>query len=155
MNPFANCRYFTGNENWGSPSNMNPVFIQMLDNFQGYIQSKIVVDCGTQGQHVMDSQHALGLAADLILPDFAGRAIDLLLAIARFPFTGVGYYPAWQLSGVTTGGIHLDMRTLAIGQPCHHWMGVPEAPGAGTAGDTGQTYIALNEANLRQYGAIK
>lgn len=82
-----------------------------LEAFREWIDTPIFVLCGTQGIHSVSSQHYLGKAVDILFPLQTLQDLpDLFLGASRFPFTGIGIYPHWGLSGVPIGGLHLDIR---------------------------------------------
>lgn len=87
-------------------------------------------------------QHGLGLAADIVVPAYAGQLLDLYITSERFSWKGIGVYPDWQYNGQVIGGLHLDLRA---GPPAR-WMGL------GRGKDN--KYIALSSENLKKYGVV-
>lgn len=144
---FEGIRHFkpTGTtDDWGDASKISPKILKKVDQLRTLLGVPIHVTSGFR-KNDDGSQHALGLALDLICP---GVALNTLYTAAeRIGFNGLGVYPAWHYDGKVTGGIHVDEREL-FGAAKARWMGVP-----GTT--TKQEYIALNNANLRKYGVIK
>lgn len=85
------------------------------------------------------------MAVDLVVPDRGDLSpFDLLLAALRFGFTGIGVYPDWMYNNKKVGGLHLDVRPAQINGA--QWLGIKD--------DNKQTYLSLNEANLRKFGVI-
>lgn len=104
-------KHFTVNENWGDSSIISLDLVKELDLFREFTGIPMVITCGTQGDHVPNSQHPMGLAVDCVfrLPD--GKTIwDVWIDAQRFAFKGIGVYPHWKLEGVAVGGLHLDVR---------------------------------------------
>jgi uncharacterized protein YcbK (DUF882 family) len=146
MTNFDGLLYFkpTGSDNWGSAEKMDRGLLLKLDALRMFLKMPIHVTSGWRpsGKYgVNDSQHLIGLAADIVAPDVG--LMDLYLAAERFAFTGIGVYPDWSYGGKVTGGLHLDVRT---GQPAR-WLGKSAGPGS-------MQYLALSAANLVKYGVV-
>jgi len=138
--------YFRKHENWGEPEKLSDSLLFKIDNARAYINSPFIITCGTQGKH-KSKLHGEGLALDFIILS-KKHPIDLLISIERFDFGGIGYYPHWQYNGRTTGGWHVDVRTVEEHQGGARWMGV--------LGENGkQKYVSLSLHNLKKYGVLK
>lgn len=141
---WAQLKYFKKTDNWGDPDKMDRALLFQLDALRAFVGSPIHVCCGTNLQHLEDSQHYLGKAVDVIFAEKGpGDLLDLLLACSRFGFGGIGVYPSWALDGVVRGGFHLDTRDSPYGAL---WMGVEQ--------DGQQVYVAMSRDNLRLHGLI-
>jgi len=136
-------KHFKPTENWGDPSRMDLKFMQELDAFREYVNTPILIHCGTQGEHVEGSAHYMGIAADLEFPKLTlAGLLDMWIAAQRFQFGGIGLYPGWRgVDGEIRGGLHLDGRKGRRAL----WMREPTPM---------QTYIAVNVENLRKYRLI-
>jgi hypothetical protein len=130
---------------FGDPLKMDFPFMQKLDSWADFIKCKPIVLYGTQGMHVVDSEHYYGLAVDLVVPDYKSKypLFDLALSAMRFNFRSVGIYPGWQYNEQMIGGLHIGDREQPF---MHQWMGVRK--------DGDQNYISLNGLNLKSYGVI-
>lgn len=96
--------YFTVNENWGDPLQMDRRLIFELDIFRAYIKRRIVIHCGYELRKPrIGGQHQIGTAVDLHIEDMS--LFDQFIAALRFGFVGIGVYPLWKHPG-----LHLDMR---------------------------------------------
>lgn len=125
----------------GDSSKLDLDLLKRANELAKYLGCMAVITSGYRPQS-MGSQHALGLAVDLMFPDFKGTLHDIYLAAERFNFIGLGVYPTWHYGEETIGGIHVDMRHGKTAR----WIGL--------GNDSNQKYIALNSANLKQYGVI-
>lgn len=148
---WSHLKYFSPSEAWGDPLKMDFKLLWILDCFRAHMGRKIVVTCGTQGNHVKNSQHYVGKAVDIVIETEGVSKLDILFNVFRFPFTGIGVYPEWKCRGMVSPlGFHFDCRDVASlprGITQATWIGVPE---------NGATrYYELNEANLRKFGVIK
>ena len=143
LNPFQGLKYLNSGMNWGDVTLMDPRLLALVDALVADMGGEIHVDCGVQGEHVADSQHGLGKACDVIFPACTLAPLDSILTVLRYPFGGVGYYPHWELAGVTRGGFHLDTRD---GPRAAHWLGV-------AVGGVNQ-YLALSRETLSTYGCV-
>lgn len=112
-------RYFTPNENWGDVDLMAPELIYKLDAMREYINTPVIISCGTQGQHSENSYHYKGEAVDVVVPSHKKSLFDLYLSAERFNWGGIGLYPHWTYRGHQCGGLHLDIR-----QDHGRWIGV-------------------------------
>lgn len=149
---WGHLKHFSPNENWGDPLKMDFSLLWVLDSFRAYIDRKIVVVCGTQGNHVKDSQHYLGKAVDVVVETNGLAKLDVLFSVFRFPFTGIGLYPKSKCAGMVSPlGFHFDsrdVRSLPRGITQATWMGVPNEKGK-------NNYYDLNFANLKTFGVIE
>jgi hypothetical protein len=148
-NEWSGLRYFDQYESWGDSERMDRELLGYLDEFRHFLGMKVVVLCGTQGQHVANSQHPYGKAVDIIVPNWKKHILDLMLAATRFPFRGLGIYPDWVYNKKRVGGLHLDTRDLTISTPKVHkafWMGIKQN------GKT--TYLPLDFKHLKQHKVI-
>ena len=148
-NEWSRLRYFTADEAWGDYERMDRDLLFPLDEFRHFLGMEVVVLCGTQGQHVANSQHPFGKAVDIIVPKWKKHILDLMLTATRFPFKGLGMYPDWVYNKKRVGGLHLDSRDLSIVVPKVDkalWMGIKKN------GKT--TYLPLDFKHLKQYKII-
>lgn len=107
-NDWASIKHFSATEAWGDVARISPGLVRTLDQYRDFIDTKIIITCGTQGAHTEGSQHYLGTAVDVVFPDISKKDLfDLFIAALRFPFNGVGMYPHWK----PYGGLHLDVRS--------------------------------------------
>jgi hypothetical protein len=143
-------------DNWGDPDAISETILYPLDALRDFLNTPIIVSSGTGGQHRAGSYHYVengACAVDIVIPRYSGNTIDLILAVLRFGFTGVGYYPDWRYNGKVVGGFHLDQRPLGMeesGVPKFkgkRWMGVKDIHGV-------RQYIPLTYDNIRQLGGI-
>lgn len=142
---WASIKWFTPHENWGNAGLMQAVLVSELDLFREFLDTAIVVTCGTQGQHTDGSLHYVGRAVDIIVPDPGSRTLmDLWTDASRFGFTGIGLYRDWCYNGKVTGGLHLE-RAHVLGKR-KYWVCVKEN---GT-----QVYLPFNSTNLKKYNLI-
>jgi uncharacterized protein YcbK (DUF882 family) len=121
-----------------------PELVAKLQTFATLVTCDIVVTSGYRPQSD-GSQHQFRKAADLMFPNADESLLDLYKIAESLGFTGIGIYPAWRLQGQKLGGLHVDIRDHE--GPHAKWMGVPASAG-------GQTYIALNDANLQKWGLL-
>lgn len=153
---------FDSPHEWGEPEKMDREFLLCLDAWLQFIRTtwlevNYAVRFGTQGEHSPGSLHYQGKAADLIISMPADkRALDLLLTVARFNFTGVGLYPHWNnktSSGITIPnhmGLHLERKGPIYNpgtQRLAQWLAYYHEQG----GKKHQAYTALNAENIRRY----
>ena len=148
MKNFEGIKHFTPQEfikTGGEPERMDRNFLLKLDAFREYLGSSIFVNHSTGGQHTSASQHYLGLAVDIFVPNFGGSLLSLYLIAERFNFTGIGIYPEWQYQDAVSGGLHLDERVLDNYHSAR-WIGI-------TNNDRNK-YIALTPKNLIETGIL-
>ncbi len=126
-------------DQWGDSARMDDGLLLELDIFRHHLGVPIHVTSGFRNSP--GSQHALGLAVDIVCPGI--ELLDFYLEAERFNFRGIGLYPHWKLDGKVIGGLHIDRRVKAPAR----WMGVLDSDGD-------QVYIGLDKANLRNYGVI-
>ena len=138
---------FTKKEAWGDPLKMEPEFLLELHAARKFINEPFYILQGTQGKHASKSQHYLGLACDFIIDAPRKHPLDILIALERFDFTGIGYYPHWKYDGRVTGGWHLDKRKIEPYGFGARWMGI-------LLEDGNQTYVDLSYKNLVKFGVI-
>lgn len=122
-------------------SKLDAGVLAKADLLRGALGCPLIVTSGFRPDD-MGSQHALGLALDIMSPAYKGTLFDLYLAAERVGFQGLGVYPHWKYKLNTYGGIHVDER---LGKRAR-WMGVLI--------NGKQEYIGLTPANLKQYGVI-
>lgn len=92
------------------PLKMDFFFLRRLDFFRSYIQTPLIISSSNEKRSREGSQHNLGLAVDILAPNFSGSLFDLYLCAERFGFTGIGIYPDWKIDDIYCGGLHLDKR---------------------------------------------
>lgn len=140
---FQGLRYFSPlsiSDNWGpDPSKIDRGLLLKVEELREKLGSPIVVTSGYRPDD-MGSQHALGLALDIIAPNH--NLHDFYLLAESLNFKGIGVYPTWHLGGRTLGGLHVDER---LGKPAR-WMGL--------GNDHSQKYVSLNSENMKKYGVI-
>lgn len=137
-------KYFSEHDNWGNTAKISSKLVAMLDKFRAFIGTPIHVNVGTQGTHLKNSEHYLGLAVDICFPDKEEEDLfDLFLSASRFGFMGIGIYKGWHYNGKAIGGMHVDIREAEYRKL---WIGIDS--------DNHQEYEAFNEDNLRKYGFI-
>lgn len=145
-------------DNWGEPERINPELLLKLDDFRGALGTFLIVTSGTGEIHSKNSQHYLGNAVDIVAPKFKGSLFDLYLTAERFNFNGIGLYNGWKYKGKVVGGLHLDMRPLAVEEDgtlyyrTNRWLGVSSTVKKRGKLVTYQKYHAFNEANLKKHG---
>lgn len=143
-------------DKWGDTREIDDSLLLSLDDFRSYIGCPIYVTAGVKTSgHASTSFHYPeqgGCAADVLIPDFSGNGLDLLLDAGRFGFTGIGYYPDWKWKGKKVGGLHLDKRPLGLDSDGTlnykqaRWMGVEQ--------NGRQLYIPLNYENIKKHGGL-
>lgn len=103
-------KHFKSTENWGDPSKIEYELVDRLERLRYRLRQSIIVTCGTQGKHTINSYHYRGEAVDIIVPSMRGFLFDLFIEAVRCNFTGIGIYPRWKYNNFTIGGLHLDIR---------------------------------------------
>ena len=147
-------KYFKKTENWGDPNKINFALLKRLDALRGEI-GRCFVTSGTNGTHLPGSQHYLGRAVDFIPIDFNKKirqgklhGLDLIFAVRRFPFTGIGLYFFWNYRGQKVIGIHVDNRVQKRGEYRQAlWMATRDE-------QLEQTYHDLSHENLKKFNII-
>ena len=146
-------RHFKPTENWGDVRKICFELVFKLDQFRGYIKKPVYVLGGyksTGTVHVKNSQHYDGRAVDCFIEVGPRESrLNLLIAVYRFGFTGLGVYPDWQMGGKRGLGLHLDVRPveeLLRGQSQAQWMGVEV--------NNKNEYFPLDELHLRRFNII-
>jgi len=151
-------RYFKkeSRDKWGDVDAISAEHLFRLDDFRHYLGVPVYVTAGVSiGGHSKKSFHYRGngaCATDIVIPDYEGNFIDLILAAERFGFTGIGFYPHWKYNGRKVGGLHLDSRPLKWDKDFTYnyrearWMGILR--------NGSQVYIPLTYSNLLKYGGI-
>lgn len=143
MRKWAYLKYFSEHEAWGNPDAMSSDLLLMLDEFRSKLGERIVVTAGTQGMHSINSQHHLGKAVDIVMPDRRNHFLDVFFLAERLRFKGIGVYFHWNYHGQKVVGFHLDDRVKEFAR----WIGVP-------SGDGTIQYMAFNHENLKKYGEL-
>jgi len=155
-NEWKKLRYFKPNskyDNWGDSELIDFEHLLRLDDFRHFLNSPVYVVQGvnTSG-HATKSYHYPqngACATDIVVPDYEGSFIQLVLDAERFGFNGLGAYPHWHYYGENTGGLHLDSRPLqwekdeTLNYRQSRWMGVKR--------NGSQIYIPLTYKNLLKY----
>lgn len=141
MKNFEGIIYFKpgSSDNWGDPSKISHELLVKLDQLRLKTGRPIHVTSGYRPSgNTGDSQHKYGRAVDIMCP---GLNLRVFLSLAEeVGFNGIGVYPHWRMSGIRSGGLHVDVRPNGPAR----WMGVQQGQG--------QVYIALNEDNLEKWG---
>lgn len=149
MDNFKGIKYFKKSE-FHRPEMMDRNFLLKLDAYRKFTDMSLLVTSSTDGLHTQDSPHYLGLAVDIIplgMKQKDKTLFQMYLDAERFGFCGIGIYPHWKYKGVEVGGLHLDHGKLFNKNRARRWMGIKDQNGK-------QSYIALNEFNLKQYKVI-
>ncbi len=144
---WSKLKYFKKTENWGDWKKMDPVLLVRLDAFREFLGTPIFITRGVQGtSDAKKSQHKVGTAVDIIVPNYQGHITDLYNLACSFGFTGAGVYPHWTYKGKKTGGLHLDMRKLPRNTKAARWLCIKK--------EGKQEYLAYNHTNLKKYKVI-
>lgn len=143
MRKWAYLKFFNEKEAWGNADAMDPDLLFLLDEFREKLGEKVRILQGTQGIHSTNSQHYLGKAVDIILPEQKTHPLDVYLLAEKLGFTGIGIYVGWKLDGNPIVGYHLDDRS---GNQAR-WIGIKKQNG-----DT--DYRALSYENLKELNLI-
>lgn len=142
---FVGIRYFkpeNTEDNWGVASHIRNTLLKELDKFRELVGKPVIVTSGYRPNPT--SKHSLGIAADVVVPDWDKPLLDLYFIAERCNFTGIGVYPDWKYDGLITGGLHLDQR---VGHG--RWIGYrPNGP------STPQSYIKLDSHNIQSIPGI-
>lgn len=139
---FPKLKYFKESE-FHEPEKINHDLLYKLDAYRDYIGVSIIITSSTDGIHTPNSQHYLGNAVDIVIPDRKGSLIAQYLIAERFNFNGIGIYPDWCYNGDVIGGFHLDVRPLANNQGAR-WLGKKSPDGK-------TQYIPLSIKFLKKY----
>lgn len=139
MENFKGIKNFKPSE-FSEPEKMSPKLLKLLDALRDYLGRPIVITSSTEGKHSKNSQHYLGKAVDIIVPNYRGSLLSLYLLVERFNFTGIGLYPDWKYNGKRIGGLHLDVRD-EINEQGARWIGKLQRDGS-------QKYLPLTTATL-------
>lgn len=128
--------FFKPTEAWGDPYKIQRSLISQLTILRKHIGCPILINCGTQGEHVKNSDHYAGYAVDCTC---AGLSLyDFYTEASRFEFTAIGLYPDWVKPGLHLSTFPSPYRKL--------WIGIKR--------NNAQEYVALNALNLRAHGVI-
>lgn len=137
-------------DKWGDPDAICDELLMALDDFRVYIGRAIYVTSGVANTgHSKKSYHYReqgACAVDVIIPDYTGGPVNLILDATRFGFRGIGWYPEWRWANKIVGGLHLDMRPLrwdqdqTINYMHSRWMRVDG------------NYIPMSHENIMKYG---
>jgi hypothetical protein len=129
-------KFFKPTENWGEWEKIESNLIYMLDIFRERIATPVYISCGTQGRHSPNSYHYSGHAVDVLFPNKLMPDLAELSQQAKdMNFGGVGIYNNWDFHGVSTPGMHLDVRN---GKQ-KLWIGIEGM------------YLPYNDVNLKRY----
>ena len=145
MKNFKNIKHFKPSE-FSEPEKISHELLCRLDALREYLGLSIMITSSTEGEHVESSQHYLGKAVDVVIPNYQGSLFSLYLIIERFGFRGIGLYPDWKLRGKKIGGFHLDVRTVDNYQSAK-WIGYKNKLGV-------TKYSAFSIANLIRMNII-
>jgi len=98
--------------------------IELLEELRAKANAPVHVNCGYRcPKHnaevggVPNSQHVLGTAADIFIPNISFEAARDL--VQSLPFDGTGFYPPLQKGGAWF--IHVDVRNGGIGSHIDWW----------------------------------
>ena len=103
-----------------------PRLIELLEQLRAMAGAPVQVNCGYRcPKHnaevggVEDSQHVLGTAADITIPQISfDSAVKL---VQELPFDGTGFYPPLEKDGTGAWFIHCDTRDGGIGAHIEWW----------------------------------
>lgn len=151
MADFSKIKYFKPHE-FADPDKMDQLLLEKLDAFRHYIDSPVIITSSTNGIHSPNSQHYLGKAVDIIVPERKGSLIALYLIAERFNFTGLGIYPDWMYDNVMCGGLHLDLRATPNHQGAR-WIGINKIDKK--TGIKNREYLPLSISYLKRYKILK
>lgn len=143
-----------GSDVWGDAELIADDLLFRLDDFRRNVGVAVNVLRGvaTAG-HSTNSFHYPqngSCAVDVVLPQYKGRGLELVLEANRFGFTGIGWYPHWRFKGETVGGLHLDTRPLrrdsdgTLNYRYNRWIGVLK--------DGKQVYEAMSAKRIIELG---
>lgn len=111
-------------DNWGDPEKINQTLVWKLEQVRTKLGLPLVVTSGYRPQS-KGSQHAFGLALDVVAPTYSGSYLDLYFILERFQFKGLGLYRGWHYQGVEVKGFHVDERSLQESQGMTaRWLGI-------------------------------
>ena len=139
--------HFNKFDHWGTPSKMSHRLLLLLDETRHFVGTPFHITSAYDLSRSKNSTHREGKAVDFVMPHNKRHPLDILIALERFDWGGIGYYPHWKWGDKRVGGWHLDVRTREKHSPSARWMGV--------LGENGkQKYVALSYANLVKYKVI-
>jgi hypothetical protein len=104
-------------------NNVNPLLLEMLDKLREMIGGPLELSCAyrcaahnAEVKGVQNSQHTLGNAADVIVPDYGHcNTVEQLAWYAeQVGFDGIGTYPA-------LGFVHVDVRDGGKSPGVYKW----------------------------------
>ena len=127
-------KWFGPGENWGNPERMDSLLIFYLDKLREFIGHKIIIHCGTQGNHTELSYHYTIPCKATDCHAEGMSLLDFYLAAERFDFGGIGVYPTWHFPG-----LHLDTRPIEVNSPGARW------------GRVHNLYTILNDEFIKKY----
>ncbi len=149
-------KHFKRTENWGDPSKIDHELLKRLDQWREYLGKRVVITYGTHGTHSKKSQHYLGRAVDVVVPEWDRPLLELYLSAERFGFRGIGLYKHWKYEDKEVGGLHLDTR-IYEDDPEHlnhaRWLGVM-LPDREDPKIIKQQYAQFTLKNLKIFGFI-
>lgn len=127
-------------DSWGDFDKIQPVIIKKAQELRDLIGYPLIVTSGYRESK--SSQHGLGLALDVIAPEYVAKygLRSFFLGAEKVGFKGLGVYPFWKYNKAVAGGLHIDEREGVRAR----WMGVLDP-------QQKQIYIALNKENLDKY----
>ena len=120
---------------WLHTDKVVPELVSEMTAYESYIKTRwpsasihVNADYAEDG-HVADSEHYTGRAVDFTVPGVP--LWEAWLALERFAFKGIGFYPHWN-----TPGFHADVRVAPFRA---RWMR-----------DVGGQYVAFGAETLNQ-----
>lgn len=150
---WAKLRHFrpdSTTDKWGEPDAINDALLLHLDDFRNFLGVPFYVTSGVRvddpSKPSYHSRRKGACAVDVVIPQYEGHPIDLILAAMRFGFTGIGWYPHWEWNGIKCGGLHLDMRPL--GQDPDGTENYGHSQWMAIKVKNSQRYIPLTYANI-------
>ena len=152
MSIWDKLKYFSPSENWGDPHKVDHRLLLFLDHYRHDLNVPLIVTSSVRYDNPYSAHfpNADGFAEAVdVIPLLSKRNVklfDCFLLATKYPFTGIGVYPFWQIQGKTDlGGLHLDVctRRLKLYHSSGHWVGLPQ-----------KRYVDLNSDVLRKYGII-
>lgn len=109
-------------DQWGDPEKISTDLLLRIEAVRDFLGTPMIITSGYRAQD-KNSQHSLGRAVDVVMPDWDKSALDLYFELERFSFPGLGLYRGWKYKDQDILGIHLDVRELGL-KPNARWLGV-------------------------------
>lgn len=124
LRQFDGIKYFKPNsadDYWGEPHKIDRQLLLQLDALREFLEMPIYVTSGFRAQ--VWSPHVLGVASDIVVPNYKHGLFNLFLIICKFKFTGIGLYQEFTVETLRCGGFHVDVRRLKRHEHKSMWIG--------------------------------